>query len=420
MLDVIASPAELGFDRRRLDRVRPWMQRWVDARKFPGTQTLIARRGELVCNDCVGWRDLENGAAWETDTIVRIYSMTKPVTSVAFLMLYEDALVHLDTPVDEILPELADLQVLVPGAERIDQVEPAATRLTTHHLLTHTSGFTYGFNEGVLPVAMNEARVAFNPRRPSAPGAPPPQDDEDDLASMVRELAALPLGFQPGARWNYGVSTDVLGRIVEVVSGQPLDRFLAERILAPLGMEDTFFEMPEGKTDRLASCYLTTPEDPLTLLDPGASSAFRPGAVRILSGGGGLLSTGADYMRFAQMLLGKGEFGGVRLLAPKTVETMTRNALGGDLASMGQPVFSEVSFDGVGFGLGVSVTLDPGVAKTASTEGDFGWGGMASTMFWVDPKLELIGLFLTQLVPSSAYPVRKEMRAMVHSSLVAP
>lgn len=409
-----------SFDPDRLGRIKHWMQRWVDQGKYPGAQTLIARHGELIYNDCVGLRDIENGVAWSTDTILRIYSMTKPVTSVAFLMLFEEALVHLDTPLDEILPEFKDIQVLAPGAERIDQVEPATTRLTVHHLLTHTSGMTYGFNEGVLPTAMNDARVAFNPRRPKAKESLSVSDGTEDLADMVRLLTELPLQFQPGSRWNYGVSTDVLGRVVEVVSGQPLDRFFAERILGPLGMDDTFFEVPEGKLDRFASCYLKMPDDPLRLLDSGAKSAFAERRVAIHSGGGGLLSTGADYLRFAEMLRGKGALGDVRLLAPKTVEVMTRNALRGDLASMGQPVFAEVSYDGIGFGLGVSVTLDPAIAKAAGSEGDYGWGGMASTVFWVDPVEDLVGMFLTQLVPSSSYPVRKEVRALTYAALTAP
>ncbi|MEM0987645.1 MAG: serine hydrolase domain-containing protein [Pseudomonadota bacterium] len=418
MFDVTTNPARLGFDSERLARFRPWMQRWVDQGKYPGAQVLIARRGELVLNESVGMRDVESGIAWSPDTILRIYSMTKPMTSVAFLMLFEEAEVHLDTPLAEILPEFADVQVLIDGAERIDQVEPLTTPLTVHHLLTHTSGLTYGFNEGVLPTAMNEARVSFGPHRPSGPDTLTVSDDDTDLAAMVSELAQLPLGFQPGARWNYGASTDVLGRVVEVVSGKPLDTFFAEHILGPLEMHDTFFEVPADKADRFTNCYVLTPKDPLRLLDPAAKSPFLAGGVKILSGGGGLLSTGADYLRFAEMLRGGGALGDVRLLAPKTVEVMTRNALRGDLASMGQAVFAEVAFDGIGFGLGVSVTLDPGVAKTVASEGDYGWGGMASTMFWVDPKSELTAMFLTQLVPSSAYPVRKEMRALTYGAML--
>ena len=407
MIEQTADPSKLGFDPDRLARFRPWMQRWVDAGKYPGAQVVIARRGEVVFRDCVGLCDLETGRPWQQDTLVRIYSMTKPVATVALLMLYEDALCHLDTPVDEFLPELADRQVLVSGAVDIDQVQPAATRLTLHHLLTHTSGFTYGFNEGLLPKAMRDRGVNFS-------------DKTGDLAAMVGKLSALPLAFEPGRRWNYGVSTDVIGRVVEVVSGQPLDRFLAERIFEPLGMVDTAFDVPDGKLGRLASCYDKTGKELMNLADPAGDSAFRAGRVTLYSGGGGLVSTADDYLRFAEMLRGGGALGEARLLAPKTVELMTRNALPGDLASMGQAVFAEVSFDGIGFGLGVAVTVDPAIAKSASSGGDFGWGGLASTMFWVDPAAELSAIFLTQLMPSSAYPNRKEMRALTYSSLTDP
>ncbi len=407
MFDEVSDATALGFDPARLARFRPWMQSWVDRGRFPGVQVLIARKGRIAHHEWVGQRDVEQGEAWERDTMVRIYSMTKPITSVALLMLYERGLCHLDTPVDEFLPELADRRALVPGATSIDQTEPAKTRLTLHHLLTHTSGLTYSFNEGVLAEAMRDGKLDFSVK-------------EGDLADTVKRLAELPLAFDPGARWNYGVSTDVIGRVVEVISGKPLDRFFADEILGPLGMEDTAFHVPAAKADRFASCYVKTPEDQRKLLDPASDTMFAEGRVKQFSGGGGLVSTAEDYLRFAEMLRGRGALGDVRLLAPKTVELMSANALRGDLASMGQPVFSEVTFDGVGFGLGVSVTLDPALAKTASSAGDFGWGGMASTMFWVDPAAEMTAIFLTQLVPSSSWPNRKEFRALTYAALVAP
>ncbi len=405
MFDQIPNPAELGFDAGRLARLRPWMQRHVDAGRIPGAQVLVARRGRVVHHEWAGLMDVEGGRLWARDTLARVYSMTKPATSVALLMLYEDGFCRLDDPVDLYIPEFATRQVLRADATRIDQAAPATVRLTLHHLLTHTSGLTYGFNEGVLATEMRERGIEF--------GAP-----SGDLADTVRRLAELPLAFQPGSRWNYGVSTDVLGRVVEVISGRPLDRFFAERIFGPLEMRDTFFAVPADRADRLASCYSRTEDDGMALADPGRESRFLN--VRQFSGGGGLVSTADDYLRFAEMLRGRGALGSTRLLAPKTVEVMTSNALPGDIASMGQPVFSEVPFDGIGFGLGVAVTLDPARAKTLGSRGDFGWGGMASTVFWVDPALELCTIFLTQLIPSSSYPIRKELRALVYSSLVEP
>jgi CubicO group peptidase (beta-lactamase class C family) len=405
MFNDISDPAELGFDAARLSRLRPWMQRHVDAGRLPGTQLLLARRGRVVLHEWTGRMDVEGGRPWTRDTLVRIYSMTKPVTSVALMMLYEDGLCRLDDPVELWLPEFAGMRVLRPGAERLEDAAPASVRPTLHHLLTHTSGMTYGFNVGPLAEAMRERRIDFG----RTDGA---------LDETVRRLAELPLGFEPGSRWNYGVSTDVLGRVVEVISGQPLDRFFAERIFAPLGMADTFFAVPAERAGRLAGCYARAEGDGMTLADPGARSRFI--GARQFSGGGGLVSTAGDYLRFAEMLRGRGALADVRLLAPKTVEVMTSNALPGDIASMGQPVFSEVPFDGIGFGLGVAVTLDPARAKTLASRGDFGWGGMASTVFWVDPALELSLVFLTQLMPSSSYPLRKELRALVYSSLVAP
>lgn len=407
MFDATTDPAALGFCPDRLARIRPWMQGWVDQGKFPGAQTLIARRGQVVYQDQVGLRDIEGGKAWKRDTIARIYSMTKPITSAALLMLYEDALVHLDTPVDEFIPEFKDRQVLIEGATSIDQTRPADTRMTLHHLLTHTSGLNYSFNEGPLAVEMIERKLDFSVK-------------EGDLADTVSRLADLPLAFDPGARWNYGVSTDIVGRIVEIVSGKRLDDFFAERIFAPLGMTDTAFEVSDDRVDRFASCYVKTDDDPLRLMDPGQGTAYGAGKVRQHSGGGGLTSTIDDYLRFAEMLRRKGELDGQRLLAPRTVELMSTNALRGDLASMGQPVFSEVSFDGIGFGLGVSVTIEPGLTKTACNQGDYGWGGMASTVFWVDPVYDMVAIFFTQLVPSSSYPNRKELRALAYSSLVDP
>jgi CubicO group peptidase (beta-lactamase class C family) len=394
--------AAMGFDPARLARLRPWMQGYVDAGKLPGALALVARRGATVWCESVGRRDAERSLPWTRHTLVRIYSMTKPITATALMTLFEQGLCHLDDPVDLFLPEFAGRMVLRPGAASIEDVAPAQTRLTLHHLLTHTSGLTYGFNEGLLARAYVEHGVNFG-------------DKVGDVAETARRLAALPLGFEPGSRWNYSVSTDLLGRVIEVIAGQPLDVVLRERILGPLGMDDTFFAVPEDQTGRLASLYARTPENGMTLTDDAAASAFRD--VRQFSGGGGLVSTADDYLRFAEMQRRGGSLGNVRILGPRTMRLMASNHLPGDLASMGQKVFSEVSFEGIGFGLGGWVMLDPVRAQTLGSPGDFGWGGMASTVYWVDPAEEMVVIFLTQLTPSSSYPIRKELRALVYSAL---
>lgn len=399
------EPARFGFDAGRLRRIRDWMARYVDAGKLPGAMTLVARGGAVVWCDCVGMRDVDRGLAWERDTLARIYSMTKPVTATALMMLWEEGLCHLDDPLDAFLPEFREPRVLRPDARSVEDAEPARERPTLRHLLTHTSGFTYGFQAGLLAEAYRRDGVDF-----SVPSA--------SLEEMVRRLTRLPLGFEPGSRWNYGVSTDVLGRVVEVISGQPLDAFFRERILGPLAMHDTGFAVPEAETGRLASLYRATPGGAMELAEDGPGSRYREGAVQMFSGGGGLVSTADDYLRFAEMQRRGGALGEARLLGPRTVRLMASNHLPGDLASMGQKVWAEVSFEGVGFGLMGWVMLDPARAQVVGNAGDYGWGGLASTVYWVDPAEDMVVLFLTQLAPSSTHPIRKELRALVYSALV--
>jgi CubicO group peptidase (beta-lactamase class C family) len=322
------------------------------------------------------------------------------------MMLFEQGLCRLDDPVDLYIPEFAGRTVLRPDARSIDDVDPARTRLTLHHLLTHTSGLSYGFQDGLLAEAYRRDGVDFS-------------DQGGTLAETVARLARLPLGFEPGSRWHYSVSTDVVGRIVEVISGRPLDRVLREDILDPLGMDDTFFAVPEARLGRLASLYARPPEGGMTLSEDGPGTRFREGEVHLFSGGGGLVSTVDDFFRFAEMQRRGGALGDVRLLGPRTMALMASNHLPGDLASMGQKVWAEVSFAGIGFGLGGWVMLDPVRAQTLGSEGDFGWGGMASTVYWVDPAEDMVVIFLTQLTPSSSYPIRNELRALVYSALVS-
>lgn len=404
-MDRTNNGAALGFDTGRLERLNTWMARYVDAGRLPGASVLVARRGEVAFMDWCGKRNVAAGTDWTPDTILRAYSMSKPITSVALMQLYEQGLFHLDDPVAKWLPELADLKVLKPGAASIDEVEDCTSTMTVTHALTHRTGFTYGFQGGVLGDAYEARKLAFGPKGES-------------LEAGVHQLAELPLAFQPGSRWNYGVSTDVCGRLVEVISGQDLQSYFNEHILGPLGMEDTFFGVQDDKLDRYAELYTPNEDLSLKLMDTAEKSVYRASDVKTFSGGGGLQSTITDYLKFADMLRRKGAYDGGRILGPRTVDFMASNHLEGDLADNGQPVFSEVSYEGIGFGLGFAVMLDPARSQSMGSPGDFGWGGMASTMFWVDPVEDMVTIFMTQLMPSSFYPLRKELRALVHQALV--
>ncbi|MEZ5775140.1 MAG: serine hydrolase domain-containing protein [Hyphomicrobiaceae bacterium] len=393
-----------GFDARRLERIGDWMARYVGDGRLAGAQTLLWRRGALAFARTVGFRDLEAGTPWQADTVARIYSMTKPVTALALMMLYEEGLFHLDDRVSAILPEFANARVLRPGAGSLDETVPAKIQPTIHHLLTHTAGLSYGMNAGPVADVYRQEKLGTD----MAYGG---------LDRMVRRIAALPLEFEPGTRWHYSVASDVVGRIVEVVSGQSLPEFLAGRVFAPLGMRDTAFEVPDTRLDRFAALYGRGEEGGLKRLEGQTDSAQRAGRVDTHLGGAGLVSTAADYMRFAEMLRLGGRAGAERLIGPRTLAFMTANHLPGDLASMGPKTWCETSFEGVGFGLGVSVMLDPVKAVMAGSPGDFGWGGMASTVFIVDPREEMSVVFLTQLVPSDAYPLRKELRTLIHQAI---
>lgn len=401
------DPERVGLCARRLSRIGPHFQKYIDDGKLAGVVSLVARRGQLAYFDARGKMDVETGRALQADAIFRIYSMTKPITSVAAMMLYEEGRYQLDDPIGRYLPAFSDMQVFSGGTARKPQTVAAERPITFRDLFTHTSGLTYGFM-GASPV---DAMYRLNELDSGT--------TKLSLEAFMRELAKMPLQFQPGARWNYSMSTDVLGHLVEVISGMPLDEFFRSRIFGPLGMTDTSFTVPAGKADRLTSNYSKTKDGGLKVADAGPTSRYlspRP----FLSGGGGLASTAADYLRFTTMLLNKGELDGARLLGRKTVEYMTRNHLpsGGDLTSMGQPVFSETSYDGIGFGLGFSVMLDPSRAQVIGTPGEYAWGGMASTMFWNDPQEEMTGMLLTQLMPSSSYPLRREMKVLSYQALI--
>ncbi len=399
------APEDVGLSSQQLGRVRDWGQRLVDSGRLAGVTTMVARRGRVAQLHCCGMADQAAGLPMAPDTIVRIYSMTKPLTSVAVMMLYEEGRFQLDDPVSQFLPCFTTMRVAAGGQRgKIDTV-PAARPITIRDLLTHTSGLTYGFMQSTLVDALyRDEGIDF-------------QTAECTLGELVERAAALPLLAQPGAEWNYSIATDVLGHLVATVSGEPFGDFLMNRVVAPLGMIDTSFHVPAQKAGRFAANYAPSAAGGVTLLDDPATSRYlSPRA--ICSGGGGLVSTAGDYMRFCQFVLNRGELDGVRLLGRKTVELMTGNHLRGDMAAMGMPRFSESSYEGIGFGLGFSVMLDPARAQIVGTPGEVAWGGAASTAFWVDPAEELAVVLLTQLTPSSTYPIRRELRVLTYAALV--
>jgi CubicO group peptidase (beta-lactamase class C family) len=399
-----ARPEDVGLSGEKLAQVDRWMDRLVADGKLPGLSVTVTRRGRVAYTRCTGQSDLARGTPMAADTLVRIYSMTKPLTSVAIMMLYEEGRFQLDDPISRFLPYFANQRVFAGGNRGKMDTVPAARDITFRDLLTHTSGLTYGFMQATLvDAAYRDNGVDF-------------QTADATLGEVVERAAALPLLAQPGAEWNYSIATDVLGHLVAVISGQSFDSFLQERVIGPLGMTDTSFVVPPEKLSRFAANYVPG-ADGLALLDDPATSRFLlPG--KICSGGGGLVSTVGDYLRFCQMMLNKGALEGTRLLGRKTVELMTSNHLRGDMAAMGQPRFSESSYEGVGFGLGFSVMLDPARAQVLGTAGEYAWGGAASTAFWIDPAEEMSVVLLTQLTPSSTYPIRRELRVLTYQAII--
>jgi len=401
-----ADPSTLGFDPTRLQRIDDHFARYVDDGRLAGWQVAVMRKGQLAHHSTCGKRDLESGADWSADTVARMYSMSKPITSVALMMLHEEGRFQLKDPVAKFIPSFADTPVYRSGSFQAPLTEPQTEPMRIWHLLTHTSGLTYGFHNAHATDAMYR-NDGFEWGIPAGL----------DLEACCERWASLPLVFQPGTEWNYGVSTDVLGRIIEVISGQPLDVFLKERILDPLAMTDTAFSVPADKRDRFAELYYRNPGTGKAAKMPSPNLREQP---EMLSGGGGLCGTAADYLRFAQMLMNRGELDGVRILGSRTVDYMTANHLPGnaDLEEYGRPLFAETTFDGVGFGLGFSVVLDSAANKVPGSAGSYSWGGAASTIFWNDPVEEITGLFLTQLLPSSTYPIRPQLQQLVYQALV--
>ena len=406
-MEIDTTPESVGLSSKRLALIRPWMQQFIDTGRLPGAATLVARHGQVVFCEARGLKNIETCTSLTMDTIHRFYSMTKPVTSVAAMMLYEKGLFQLDDPVSDFIPGFKDMKVYVSGSEKDPVTRPAKTAMTIRHLLTHTSGFTYGsFNTGTVAGLYRQNRTDFD-------------YDDGPLEKIVNRLTDIPLEFDPGSAWNYGVSTDVLGRLIEIWSGRSLDRFLNEEIFKPLTMIDTGFFLPESKKERLASLYELTDKELLSLSeDARTSPLIGTDSVQTFSGGSGLLSTMSDFYKFTEMLRQKGQLSGERLLGRKTIEFMTCNHLPGDLAAMGQPTFNETTFEGIGFGLGFSVMLDPPKANIMGSCGEYAWGGAASTAFWIDPLEDITVIFLTQLMPSSAYTIRRELRVLTYQAII--
>ncbi len=400
----------MGMDSGRLSAIDTFIaEHYLDTKRYPGYSLLVSRNGEIAHRSDQGYAD---------DAMFRIYSMSKPITSIALMQLYERGLFQLNDPVHRFIPSWKNLEVWVDGTPASYHTTPPVRPMEVRDLLTHTSGLTYGWMRRTPVDAMYRHRgidrLAGN-----------------TLEEMCDMLAEVPLMFSPGTRWAYSVATDVCGRLVEIISGMPFDQYLAENIFEPLGMTDTGFWVDDAKADRLTDCYTLpslspfgVPEgasgDDMVLIDGNSERSGYRSDPTFKSGGGGLVSTMHDYHRFCSALLGGGELDGERIIGPRTLAYMTQNhlATGSDLASMGQPTFSESNYEGIGFGLGFSVVLDTSRAAVIGSPGAFAWGGAASTLFWIDPAEQLIVIGMTQLLPSSAYPIRDEMKPLVYGAII--
>src|SRR6202162_1625591 len=394
-----ASPESAGMSKQAFDRLDAHLKnRYIDSVRCPGTQLLVYRRGKIVHSGVQGFADVERKAPMKDDTIFRIYSMTKPITSVAFMMLFEEGRVALDEPVHKYIPEWKNLGVFQAGTAPAFLTKPPTRPMLIVDLLRHTSGLTYGFQQrSNVDAAYRDMKIGEVVKAGT-------------LQSMIEDLAKIPLEFSPGEAWNYSVSTDVIGYLIGKISGKPFEQFLKERIFNPLGMNDTDFFVPADKAHRFAACYSADPQgafNPLAAArkggltlqdDPTTSSFLKPPS--FISGGGGLCSTTADYLTFCRALLNGGELDGVRLIGPETLALMTANHLPGgrDLPEMSRSLFSEANYNGIGFGLGFSVTMNPAQTLIPGSAGEYAWGGAATTSFWIDPAEELRAIFMTHVM----------------------
>ena len=400
------SPESVGLDSKVLPNIGDYLNKvYVEPGKYVGTLTLVARKGEVAYLEGLGFMDRENKKPMQEDAIFSIYSMTKSITSIALMQLYEKSLFRLDDPVHWHIPSWKNLRVYESGVYPNFITSRPKRPMTIRDLLSHMSGLTYDFMyKSNVDAAYRKTKVQMN----------------GDLNTFIETLSELPLEFSPGDQWNYSVSTDVCGYLVEHFSGMKLDEYFQKNIFEPLGMIDTGFYCPKDKADRLACLYEHNPSDGPKLLDPSGKEAGRTKERVMLSGGGGLLSTMHDYYQFCSMLYHQGELNGNRIIGRKTIEMMSTNHLpdNKDLTEMSQSAFSETPYQGVGFGLGFSTVLDPNKSQSLTDIGEYGGGGAASTTFWINPKEEMVVIFLTQLLPSSTYQVRRELRSLVYSALM--
>ena len=396
--DLHEAPASMaGMSAERLQRITDMTQRYVDEGKLAGVITVVARNGQIVHYEAVGQRGANDERPLTKDALFRIYSMSKPITGVAAMMLYEEGKFQLSDPVEKFVPELANLNVLEDGETR-----PAENKMTMLHLLTHTGGLSYGFNP---------ADPVDQQYREAAPF------EGKNLDEFAERLGTLPLKFEPGARWHYSVAVDVTGLVVERLSGQSFDVFLQERIFGPLGMEDTFFNVPEDKMDRFLPNHYWDGENE-KLMEMGEESFTSYTGTELFSGGGGLVSTTMDYLRFSEMVRRGGELDGVRLLSPKTVAYMTANHLPAaiDGGGSGENPFGQGA-SGFGFGLGWGVVTDPVAAQVIGSAGEYNWGGAAGTVFWIDPVEDMVVIGMIQLM-GSPWPLRAELKVLANQAIV--
>jgi CubicO group peptidase (beta-lactamase class C family) len=406
------QPDAAGFDAARLDRIAAHLDsRYIAPGKIAGCEVAVGRHGHLAYRASLGLRDRERATPLGDDTIYRIFSMTKPIVSIALMQLFEQGMFQLDDPVARVVPSWRNHRVWVSGRGDDMITEPAHRPISFRDLLSHTSGLTYG---GVLPGMGDQHPIdeIYRGLQIRSSGVP------TTMAEFMDKLGQVPLRYQPGTAYMYSLATDACGALVELMSGQSLPEYLREHILGPLGMHDTAFQVAPDKAHRFAANYARMPDKTTTLLDDPATSAYlRPPA--FVSGGGGLTGTLADYTRFCEMLRRRGELDGHRIIGPRTLSLMRMNHLPGgkDLAALDVEVLTQYGNVGVGFGLGFASTIDQ-VATGALTRGDFYWGGAASTAFWVDDVEDLWVVFMTQLMPSGTFDFRGQLRSLVYSAIV--